>query len=104
MHSFTLKLSTTPTSSKVFIPSQIQIPWNAMSVLEERDAYLRSPYFEKHEYGDFTPFYVTVTILTIIGVALFVLNIALGCCSRYSGYWNDRHTGKVTLYNFVAKT
>lgn len=72
-----------------------------MSVLEERDEYLKSPYFEKHEYGDFTPFYVTVSILTILGVTLFVLNIALGCCSRYSGYWNDRHTGKSHIICFV---
>lgn len=74
-----------------------------MSVLEERDAYLKSPYFEKHEYGDFTPFYVTVTILTILAVILFVLNIALGCCSRYSGYWNDRHTGKSRALSFQPK-
>lgn len=62
-------------------------------VFDERDAYLKSPYFKKHEYGDFTPFYITVTICAVIGVSIFVLNIVLGCCSRYSGYWNDRHTG-----------
>lgn len=66
-----------------------------MSVLDdfERKAYLDSPYFKKHEYGDFTPFYITIAICTVIGAVLFIINIALGCCSRYSGYWNDRHTG-----------
>lgn len=43
--------------------------------------------------GNFTPFYIAITICTIIGFALFVINIALGCCSSYSEYWNDRHTG-----------
>ncbi|RZB40132.1 hypothetical protein BDFB_001730 [Asbolus verrucosus] len=64
-----------------------------MSVLDERDEYKSNPYFQKPEYGDFTPFYITVTICTIIGVSIFILNVVLGCCSRYSNYWNDRHTG-----------
>lgn len=75
-----------------------------MSVLESRDDFRQNPYFaNKTEYGDFTPFYITVTICTILGVSLFVLNIVLGCCSRYSEYWNDRHTGNTwnlwELYN-----
>jgi hypothetical protein len=65
-----------------------------MSVFDDRDAYKSNPYFQKSEYGDFTPFYITVTICTILGVSIFILNIVLGCCSRYSDYWNDRHTGK----------
>nr|CAH7757778.1 unnamed protein product [Callosobruchus chinensis] len=64
------------------------------SVLDERDAYLKSPYFKKHEYSDFSPFYITITICTVIGLTIFLINIFLGCCSRYSEYWNDRHTGK----------
>lgn len=67
------------------------------SVFDERDAYLRSPYFVKEKTGDFTPFYIAVTICTIIGLSIFLLNIILGCCSRYSEYWNDRHTG-IYLY------
>ncbi|CAH1179338.1 unnamed protein product [Phaedon cochleariae] len=63
------------------------------SVLDEREAYLNSPYFKKHEYGDFTPFYIAVTICTILGVFIFLINIVLGCCSTHSRYWNDRHTG-----------
>lgn len=63
-------------------------------VFDERDAYLKSPYFKKHEYGDFSAFYVTVSICAVVGISIFILNIVLGCCSRYSEYWNDRHTGK----------
>ena len=66
-----------------------------MSVLDinERRAYLENPLYEKQEFGDFTPFYITITIITIVGFTLFALNIVFGCCSRYSKYWNDRHTG-----------
>lgn len=74
-----------------------------MSVLDEyeRKAYLQSPYFTKHEYGDFTPFYITVAVCTVLATILFVINIVLGCCSRYSGYWNDRHTGKNVIRLFI---
>jgi hypothetical protein len=71
-----------------------------MSVFDDRDAYKSNPYFQKSEYGDFTPFYITVTICTILGVSIFILNIVLGCCSRYSDYWNDRHTGKDSFQSF----
>lgn len=64
-----------------------------MSVLEERDDYLKNPYFEKREYGDFSPFYITIAICTVLAAALFILNIVIGCCSRHSRYWNDPHTG-----------
>lgn len=65
-----------------------------MSVFDERFEYQKNPTVGEPEYGDFTPFYVTVTVCTILGVFLFILNIAFGCCSRYSEYWNERHTGK----------
>lgn len=44
--------------------------------------------------GDFTPFYIVITICSIIGLSLFILNIVLGCCSKYSAYWQDKHTGE----------
>lgn len=73
-----------------------------MSVLEERDDYLKNPYFQKREYGDFTPFYITITICTILAAVLFIINIVLGCCSRHSEYWNERHTGRfIKEFNFL---
>lgn len=52
------------------------------------------PYFtfENPEYN-FEKFHIVIAICTVIGAILFILNIALGCCSRYSEYWNDIHTG-----------
>lgn len=64
-----------------------------MSAIDERDEYLKNPFFKKHEYGDFTPFYITITICTVLAAIIFIINIVFGCCSRYSDYWNDQHTG-----------
>ncbi|XP_012285165.1 uncharacterized protein LOC105702279 [Orussus abietinus] len=64
-----------------------------MSILDERKEYLNNPFFEKHEYGDFTPFYITITICSVIGGFLFILNVAFCWCSRHREYWQDRHTG-----------
>lgn len=64
-----------------------------MSTVEERTAYLDNPFFEKHVYGDFTTFYITIAICTVFGVFLFALNLICGCCSQHRGYWNDRFTG-----------
>ncbi|KAJ8950632.1 hypothetical protein NQ318_010831 [Aromia moschata] len=74
------------------------------SVIEERYAYLKSPYFKKHEYSDFKPFYIAIAICTVIGFSLFILNIVLGCCSRYSGYWNDKHTGNRWIVSLWTST
>ncbi|XP_065171755.1 uncharacterized protein wrm1 [Atheta coriaria] len=76
-----------------------------MSVLDinERRAYLQSPYFKKHEYGDFSPFYITVTVCTIIAAIIIIINI-VGCCSKYSTYWNDRHTGNRWIVSLWTAT
>ncbi|XP_043585986.1 uncharacterized protein LOC122569265 isoform X2 [Bombus pyrosoma] len=64
-----------------------------MSILDEREDYLKNPYFVKHEYGDFTPFYVTVTICSFIFAFLCILNIGFCWCSRHRNYWQSPHTG-----------
>ncbi|CAG9858200.1 unnamed protein product [Phyllotreta striolata] len=63
------------------------------SVLDHRYEYLNNPYFKKHEYGNFSSFYITITICSIFLFAIIILNIVLGCCTRHSTYWQDRHTG-----------
>ncbi|XP_033222723.1 uncharacterized protein LOC117176578 [Belonocnema kinseyi] len=63
-----------------------------MSVLEDRIAYKEynpGPYL----FGDFTPFYVTITICSIIGLFLIILNVTFCWCSRHQNYWQNRHTG-----------
>lgn len=55
------------------------------------------PRLREKIFGDFTAFYVTITICTILGAFLFLLNIALCCCSRYKKYWQDSNTGKYSI-------
>lgn len=77
--------------------------WNIMSTIEERTAYLDNPYFTKHIYGDFTTFYVVITICAIFGVFLAAVNIICGCCSKHRQYWQDRHTGEWFLITLFSK-
>lgn len=64
-----------------------------MSILDEREDYLKNPYFVKKDYGDFTPFYVAIAICSVLGGFLFILNIVFCWCSRHRSYWQNRHTG-----------
>ncbi|XP_028982025.1 uncharacterized protein LOC107039317 [Diachasma alloeum] len=63
-------------------------------VLANRDAWKEYEYNREHQiYSNFTPFYVTVAIFSIIGGIIFIFNIICCSCSRYKHYWRDRHTG-----------
>lgn len=68
-----------------------------MSILDERDEYLKNPFFTKREYGDFTPFYITITVCSVIGFILFGLNIVFCWCSPWRSYWQNRHTGECII-------
>lgn len=68
-----------------------------MSVLDDRTEYLKYNKGEKI-YGDFTPFYVTITICSVIGVFLIILNVTFCWCSRHRRYWQDRHTGNLKIF------
>ncbi|KAG8226482.1 hypothetical protein J437_LFUL007364 [Ladona fulva] len=59
---------------------------------------------QKKLYGDFTPFYVVITICTVIGFALFLLNIIFCCCSRYKEYWQNSDTGNRWIVSIWTKT
>ncbi|XP_043465175.1 uncharacterized protein LOC122500344 [Leptopilina heterotoma] len=63
-----------------------------MSVLDDRTEYLKYNTGPKL-FGDFTPFYVTITICSVIGIFLIILNVTFCWCSRHRRYWQDRHTG-----------
>ncbi|XP_026480555.1 uncharacterized protein LOC113387011 [Ctenocephalides felis] len=73
------------------------------SVFDERDAYLKNPFYKK-EYGDFSPFYATVAVCTILAAFLFILNIVCCCCSKHHSYWQDRHTGNRWLVSIWSAT
>lgn len=51
-----------------------------------------NPILSKVGDGDFTPFYIVIAISAVVLGALIILNVVC-CCSRYSDYWLDRHTG-----------
>ncbi|XP_055913806.1 uncharacterized protein LOC129947311 [Eupeodes corollae] len=75
-----------------------------MSTIDERKAYLNNPYFTGHIYGNFSPFYVTITICTLVLLTVLILNIYLTCCSKYRKYWQDRHTGNRWLVSIWSAT
>ncbi|PSN57894.1 hypothetical protein C0J52_00217 [Blattella germanica] len=65
----------------------------------------KAPYEYKEKiFGDFTAFYVTITICTVLGGFLFLLNIVLCCCSRYKHYWQDSNTGNRWILPIWTKT
>ncbi|CAB3248477.1 unnamed protein product [Arctia plantaginis] len=53
--------------------------------------------------GDFTPFYIAIAICTVILGSIILLNV-ICCCSRYSDYWLDRHTGNRWLVSIWSAT
>ncbi|VVC96138.1 unnamed protein product [Leptidea sinapis] len=53
--------------------------------------------------GDFTPFYISIAICSIILGSLLILNI-ICCCSKYSDYWLDRHTGNRWIVSIWSTT
>jgi len=74
------------------------------TIEEERKAYENNPYFTGHIYGNFSPFYVTIAICTVVLGTIIILNIILGCCSKHRKYWQDRHTGNRWLVSIWSAT
>lgn len=66
--------------------------------------YMRNPFFEKHQYGDFSPFYIAIGICTVLGVGLILLNIFFCCCSKHRDYWQDSNTGNRWVLPIWSKT
>ncbi|XP_036338336.1 uncharacterized protein LOC118748126 [Rhagoletis pomonella] len=75
-----------------------------MSTIEERTAYEKNPYFTGHIYGNFSPFYVTIAICTVVVGSIIFVNIIFGCCSKHRKYWKDRHTGNRWLVSIWSAT
>ncbi|CAG9781736.1 unnamed protein product [Diatraea saccharalis] len=53
--------------------------------------------------GDFSPFYIAIAICSVILGFLLILNIVC-CCSKYSDYWLDRHTGNRWIVSIWSTT
>lgn len=67
-----------------------------MSVIlsDPGNEYMKNPLYKDREFGDFTAFYVTISICTIFALILFVINIFFCWCSEYRHYWIDSNTGE----------
>ncbi|KAF4526176.1 hypothetical protein B566_EDAN015233 [Ephemera danica] len=61
-------------------------------------------YFTEREYGDFTPFYVTIIICGVIALAIILLNIIFCCSSQYKDYWLNSNTGNRYLIPIWSRT
>ncbi|XP_055321619.1 uncharacterized protein LOC129577870 [Sitodiplosis mosellana] len=75
-----------------------------MTTIEERSEYLRNPFFTKPLYGDFSPFYKTIAVCSVLLAIIFIINIVLGCCSKHRQYWQDRHTGNRWIVSLWTAT
>lgn len=71
-----------------------------MSTLEEREEFRYNPlmYLTPKLYGDYSPFYITITVFTIFGIFLILINAICGCCSNNREYWCGKHTGNKWLF------
>jgi len=67
----------------------------AMSVLSDDTTWQNNPYYKEHgdEWSDYTGFYVAISICTLFGLSIIILNLVLCCCSPYKEYWRDPDTG-----------
>lgn len=74
------------------------------TIQDQRNEYENNPYFTGHIYGDFSPFYVTIAVCTILFISIVLLNVVLGCCSRHRKYWQDKHTGNRWLVSLWSAT
>ena len=58
-----------------------------------------NPYNRDRLPGDFTPFYVTIAICTIVIAIILILNIVCCCSEKYKAYWQDPHTGNRWIFS-----
>lgn len=77
-----------------------------MSVIlsDPGNEYMKNPLYKDREFGDFTAFYVTVSICTIFALILFVINIFFCWCSEHRHYWIDSNTGNRWILPIWVKT
>ncbi|GBP89565.1 hypothetical protein EVAR_58225_1 [Eumeta japonica] len=77
----------------------------AMSGIESDYSFAGQGYREKNVWltSNFQPFYIAVAICSVVLGSILILNI-ICCCSRYSDYWLDRHTGNRWLISIWSAT
>ncbi len=66
-----------------------------MSILIDNEEWKNNPWYLEHgpEKVTYTAFYVGISICTIVGLTIIILNFVFCCCSPYKDYWRDPDTG-----------
>ena len=83
------------TGNLIIISSKKQFVKQIFCSLES----FENPYNTERLPGDFTPFYITISICTIVFAAILILNIICCCSERYKAYWQDPHTGNRWIFS-----
>ncbi|XP_022190900.2 uncharacterized protein LOC111049190 [Nilaparvata lugens] len=68
------------------------------------DEYKKNPLYKHREPDDYTDFYVTTSICTILLFTLLILNAFFCWCSKHKHYWQDSNTGNRWLIPVWTKT
>uniref|UniRef100_A0A1B6DF05 Uncharacterized protein n=2 Tax=Clastoptera arizonana TaxID=38151 RepID=A0A1B6DF05_9HEMI len=73
-------------------------------ILEDPNEFKKNPLYKDREFGDFTAFYITISICSLFAIILFVFNIFFCWCSKYRDYWVDSNTGNRWILPIWVKT
>lgn len=73
------------------------------SAVEGREYDYHPDYNQEVLHSDYTGFYTGILLLLVFAVGLLVLNLVCACCSPWSKYWREIHTGnRLILPVFIA--
>ncbi len=50
-------------------------------------------YNQEKIHSDYTGFYIGISAVAFLGIAIIVCNLCFGCCSPWKKYWNNRNSG-----------
>lgn len=57
-----------------------------------------NPYNTQRLPGDYSPFYITIAVCTVVFAVILILNIVCCCSEKYKKYWQDPHTGNRWIF------
>ncbi|KAG7313176.1 hypothetical protein JYU34_000269 [Plutella xylostella] len=92
-----------PNYRAIFAGDNYEASWTILVWLFGNNTYKPINPLVSREVGDFTPFYITIAICSVILGSILILNF-ICCCSRYSEYWLDRHTGNRWIVSIWSST
>ncbi|CAH0391330.1 unnamed protein product [Bemisia tabaci] len=74
------------------------------AVLDDPELFKKNPLYNNHEPSNYTPFYLTLFVCTLLTIVLVVFNVILCCFSKHRHYWKDSNTGNRWLLPIWVKT